>query len=186
MLKIFIEKLREEPGTFELNVAPEELDLRDETFHFDDRVRGDFEFKFVGQDIEGKGELHAHATTPCVRCLEPASVDLDVPFDEIWFYSDPDVEPEEVPFGQEEPADFTFSGDTLYPGEAFRELIMAELPPLPLCRPDCRGLCPRCGANLNTEVCTCSPEEKEADFEPGPGGAEPEWKQKLRQLKDQG
>lgn len=186
MLKIFVEKLKEEPGTFELNVPPEALDLHDETFHFDDRVRGTIEFKFVGHDIEGKGELHAHAITPCVRCLEPASVDLDVPFDEIWFHRDPDIEPEKVPFGQEEPADFTFSGDTLYPAEAFRELILAELPALPVCRPDCKGLCPGCGANLNHEACTCAPEEKTVEPEAGAPAAEPEWKKKLRQLKAEG
>lgn len=184
MLKIFVDKLKEEPGTFELNVAPEELDLRDETFHFDTRVRGSLEFKFVGHDIEGKGELHVHATTPCVRCLEPASVVLDVPFDEIWFREKSDIEPEAVPFGQEEPADFTYSGDALYPGEAFRELIMAELPALPLCRPDCEGLCPRCGVNLNHEECACEP-DKASESETGPT-AEPDWKKRLRQLKGQG
>jgi uncharacterized protein len=27
----------------------------------------------------------------------------------------------------------------------------------PLCRDDCKGLCPQCGTNLNRETCTCSP-----------------------------
>ncbi len=186
MLKIFIEKLREEPGAFELNVRPEELELQDETFQFDRPVRGEFEMKMINHDVEGKGTLHAHATTPCVRCLEPASLDIDVPFHEMWFRKNAGVGPEEVPFGQEEPADFSYSGDTLYPAEAFRELILAELPPLPLCRSDCRGLCPRCGANLNTEPCRCAPGAAPKTKAEAPAATvEPDWKRKLRQLKEE-
>jgi len=36
-----------------------------------------------------------------------------------------------------------------------REQAWVALPMKPLCRPDCKGLCPQCGANLNLESCTC-------------------------------
>ena len=36
---------------------------------------------------------------------------------------------------------------------------MLALPPNPLCRPDCKGLCPECGANLNEGMCACSRDE---------------------------
>lgn len=183
MLKIFIDKLRDEPGTFDLNVKPEELDLADPVFQFENRVHGQFEFKLVGQDVEGKGQLEADATTPCVRCLEPARLHLRVPFHEMWFHRDEELEPEDVPFGQEEPADFSYSGDTLYPAEAFRELILAELPELPLCQPDCKGLCPGCGANLNREPCTCSAETRADSRATAETTGEPEWKRALRELK---
>lgn len=184
MLKIIVETLREEPGQFELDVLPRELDLEDRTFTFEDRVRGHLEFKMVGSDVEGKGTLVAQAVTPCVRCLEPTRVTLNVPFHEMWFHRDSEVDPEAVPFGQEEPADFTYTGDALYPAEAFRELILAELPDLPMCRPDCRGLCPGCGANLNEEACTCSTEERAAAKQIAKDTQEPEWKRALRELKE--
>jgi uncharacterized protein len=40
-------------------------------------------------------------------------------------------------------------------GEMLREYVLLELPMQPLCRPDCRGLCPECGADLNVEQCSC-------------------------------
>jgi uncharacterized metal-binding protein YceD (DUF177 family) len=40
-----------------------------------------------------------------------------------------------------------------------REQALLEVPIRPLCRPDCRGLCPRCGADLNAGDCGCPPEE---------------------------
>ncbi len=38
-----------------------------------------------------------------------------------------------------------------------RESILLALPTQPLCRASCRGLCPRCGSNLNQEACRCPP-----------------------------
>ena len=39
------------------------------------------------------------------------------------------------------------------------EQFVLALPPNPLCRPDCKGLCPECGANLNEGMCACSRDE---------------------------
>lgn len=38
---------------------------------------------------------------------------------------------------------------------ALLSLVVGQLDPKPLCRPDCRGLCPACGANLNDAPCRC-------------------------------
>ncbi|MGH9080084.1 MAG: YceD family protein [Acidimicrobiales bacterium] len=38
-----------------------------------------------------------------------------------------------------------------------RDAVLLELPLAPLCSPDCRGLCPRCGTNWNSTTCDCAP-----------------------------
>ena len=43
--------------------------------------------------------------------------------------------------------------------EDIRESVLLLLPPYPLCRPDCRGLCPICGGNRNVKPCDCKPRE---------------------------
>ncbi len=40
---------------------------------------------------------------------------------------------------------------------AIREEWLLAVPPLVVCREDCRGLCPRCGADLNQGACNCAP-----------------------------
>jgi len=40
---------------------------------------------------------------------------------------------------------------------ALREEVMLAVPPFVECRPDCLGLCPRCGADLNAGPCGCPP-----------------------------
>jgi uncharacterized protein len=61
-----------------------------------------------------------------------------------------------------------YQDDRLDLGEVVREQILLALPLKPLCRPDCQGLCPRCGKNRNVSPCGCAPEEEPGDrrFEP--------------------
>jgi uncharacterized protein len=39
-----------------------------------------------------------------------------------------------------------------------RELLVLDKPAHPLCRADCKGLCPQCGIKLNEEACSCTAE----------------------------
>ena len=43
--------------------------------------------------------------------------------------------------------------------------LIVDAPSMPLCRDDCAGLCPNCGANLNVEQCGCGPDQALAEFE---------------------
>jgi uncharacterized protein len=51
-----------------------------------------------------------------------------------------------------------YKDDTIDLGEVMREQFFLALPMKPLCRPDCRGLCPVCGKNRNIEQCECREE----------------------------
>jgi len=42
--------------------------------------------------------------------------------------------------------------------EDIRETVLLAIPIKLLCKHDCKGLCPHCGANLNVESCTCAEE----------------------------
>ncbi|HTH07112.1 MAG TPA: DUF177 domain-containing protein [Ilumatobacteraceae bacterium] len=56
-----------------------------------------------------------------------------------------------------DPDAFELSGDQLDLRPLVRELVLLDAPATPLCRPDCRGLCPTCGVNLNETTCDCAP-----------------------------
>jgi len=51
---------------------------------------------------------------------------------------------------------YPLSGDELDLEPLARDAVLLELPLAPLCTEDCRGLCPTCGANRNTEPCDCT------------------------------
>lgn len=97
-----------------------------------------------------RGALQACLVEPCDRCASPAHVLVDQAFD---LYED------ESPSG-EEPLGQTFlrrKGKTLElnAGALLWEEFLLGLPTKPLCRPDCKGLCPVCGVDRNVETCDC-------------------------------
>lgn len=178
ILSILIDRLRDGPVELEIHVDPALLDLVDEDFVFHGPVTGSVVIHLVGSDVLANGELRTHARTACVRCLEPAEVELKVKVNEIWMKNKPE-EHVDLEFTAEEPLERSYSGDEIELDEPFRELIMSELPDRPLCSLECKGLCPQCGANLNQGACHC---ESESD-----AGTEedrlPDWKEKLKKIK---
>src|SRR5437773_2081868 len=65
--------------------------------------------------------------------------------------------PAQQEFGPEE--DYELGEDlTLDPEQMVRDSVVLSMPFSPLCRPDCLGLCPRCGGDRNLGECTCSEE----------------------------
>jgi len=43
-----------------------------------------------------------------------------------------------------------------------RDALLLELPAVPLCRPDCQGLCPACGVDHNLTSCDCTDAEPDS------------------------
>ena len=70
-----------------------------------------------------------------------------------------------------------YRDEAIDPAEVYRELLMIELPEHPTCSPGCKGLCARCGMDLNRGPCGCAAEQTARE------GTLPEWKRKLKDLK---
>jgi uncharacterized protein len=49
-----------------------------------------------------------------------------------------------------------YEGDGILLEDALREQVLLEAPIRAICREDCKGLCPHCGANLNQQQCSCA------------------------------
>jgi uncharacterized protein len=104
-----------------------------------------------------EGHLRTELELPCSRCLEPYRFAVDADFDQRYLpasgvSTDPDREVQE-----DDLETSYYSDDQIDLAELMREQFYLALPMKPLCRDDCRGLCPQCGTNLNTGTCDCSP-----------------------------
>lgn len=122
----------------------------------------------VLEDIAGdylfRGEISGTFTGQCDRCLQDATAPFAV--EVMWnFEQDPKAALEAVGVALEDETDLDDSaicrpivGDEIdLKPHAWEELVLAY-PAKFLCREDCRGLCARCGANLNEGPCACAPE----------------------------
>lgn len=78
----------------------------------------------------------------CARCLEPIASPEEVDLQELYLY--PDKEPDDDEASRVE-------GELLDLEPLLRDTVVLDLPYTPLCRPDCAGLCPDCGADLNDD-----------------------------------
>ena len=100
-------------------------------------------FEWVSDGLLATGTVEGAWEAPCRRCLKPAQGELRVEVQELF---------------EANPRD----GETYRLGHDFvdleplaREALTLELPLAPLCKEDCRGPCPTCGADLNLGACEC-------------------------------
>jgi uncharacterized protein len=119
-----------------------------------------------GDSVHVRGQLQAPLRLECGRCLEPFTLPLDQDLD--LFYlphrADDDREEEdEVELSDRDMVVAYYAGDRLDLGEVVREQCFLSLPLKRLCREDCRGRCPSCGRNRNTESCGCPAPEETGD-----------------------
>lgn len=127
-------------------------------------VNARFDIEKSGSDIFIKGSLDADAKMRCSRCLVEFDGHIHSDIDLVFLK---DVQ-KEATEGHEkelskEDLDINYYADEeLDLAEILREQIALDLPAKPLCRPDCKGLCPRCGTDLNKGKCGCF-EEKHID-----------------------
>jgi len=88
----------------------------------------------------------------CVRCLTSFQQTLNIDFTELYAFSQRYVTDSGLLMPETGVIDLT---------PVLREYILLEIPISPLCRPDCKGLCPICGNNLNES--TCNHEDNSGD-----------------------
>lgn len=97
----------------------------------------------------------------CSRCLRDIEVPLEMDFEEEFFASTDPRTGAALPPPEDVEA-FRIDGEQMLSlDEAVRQYWAATVPLQSLCRPDCLGLCPRCGKDLNEGPCDCEPEADE-------------------------
>jgi uncharacterized protein len=105
--------------------------------------------------IRVAGEIETKVELVCARCLEPVVDELHRSFD-LFYHPLPKGEKSEEARLREDDAEIGFfEGEGLFLADVLREQVLLALPMKVICRSDCRGLCPNCGANLNHEECRC-------------------------------
>ncbi len=143
-------------------------------------VAGEFTLRGTGATVQVRGRVAATAGLVCGACLRGFSQTLEVDIDEE--FARPTGQVEAAGEQALTPQDFIAAisaDDVIDLTELVRQHLALALPIAPRCTPDCRGLCPRCGADRNAGGCACDTQEIDPRFdalrrwaeEPAPGGA---------------
>jgi len=163
-LRIDLGTLKEGVNRFTFRFGPEEIDLEEEDATYPDPIEADLELVRTGSTLTLRGAIRTRVERTCSRCLAPTDDEIEARLNEAAWIEGDRIRLVDDPFDRGydylESRNGAFSLDPLV-----REAILVCSPIKPLCRPDCRGLCPRCGADLNRGDCDCPKEEPHPAWE---------------------
>lgn len=156
-MRFNVAQLLKEPvgSTRKYHLAEDIHDL-DEEVRLTHPIEGAIRLIHTAEGVLVSGQLHTEVELTCSRCLESFSTAIDFTLEEEFR---PIVD---ISTGAKLPKVDGEDEATLIDGqhivdllEVMRQDVLLALPSSPLCRPDCAGLCPQCGQNLNEGFCTC-------------------------------
>jgi len=152
VLQLDVETLKRAPGVFarfDLTAELPPFELQGEEVSFPGPVKAGLVVNNTGSAIVVEGEVSGKLKLVCSRCLEIFDYAFEVPVRETYAHMPENVGRDVIPF----------SGDVIdITPEVVRSIILS-LPMKAVCREDCRGLCPRCGCDLNKDRCNCENED---------------------------
>lgn len=115
----------------------------------------------VASEVFAQGEVSTRMELQCSRCLRnfPKDMDMNInvvyhPLEELTGEEKHEVREDELDMG-------FYRDDELDIQDLVAEQILLNVPMKPLCSESCRGICPKCGADMNVNPCRC--EQKETD-----------------------
>jgi uncharacterized protein len=158
-----VSELEREPIEFDLELAPGLVDFGEEAQQVGDLAtsgRAEVLHEHRGPrdivtDIRLRGKFGGRFEVPCARCIEPVEIPLAADFDLIFRPVGADSEAPERSITAPETEIGYYQEDSLLLEDVLREQVLLSLPVRTLCKPDCKGLCPRCGSNRNSQACNC-------------------------------
>jgi uncharacterized protein len=172
-MRIDVAALTQGTNKIETTGDAESLDLTHNEVTLDGPVAVELTLNVYGEDIRIDGVIRAKIVEECSRCLVEFTRTLEA---EMHLYAAAGsatgrgdaLEDEEA---EAEDGYLVHDGRQLDLRDEVRSAILLSCPMQPLCSPDCKGLCPECGGNLNNNQCSC-----------GARRADPRWKglEKLR------
>jgi uncharacterized protein len=153
-MKVNVAQLRRTEGgseeyQFSENFPP--LQLGNEEYIYQKPLKVVINVINTGKSLLARGWVQSLLGVNCSRCLKEISFPLDFEFEDEWL-------PLELISQDDEESVFIFEKDEFSIDERILEHILLNLPMRFMCSEECKGLCPHCGADLNTNPCVCSNE----------------------------
>jgi uncharacterized protein len=128
-------------------------------------VRHVFAVEKVDEDVLIRGEIETALRLLCGRCLAEFEKEIEIPVNLTLFQADEETTAESRELSEEEVGSGVYAEDEIDLGVFMKELVELHKPMKPLCSEDCKGICPKCGANRNEEECGCAERRVDPRFE---------------------
>jgi len=140
MIKIALRDIPDLGLNLDKKVTSDEIGLKDDNFQCLSPLRIKARIEKAEDAVLVKAQVEGQYEFACARCLETIQKDRSDRYD-LYFEITPETEFIDL-------------------SEDLRQELIITLTGINLCRPDCRGICPDCGVNLNKRECDCHQKEK--------------------------
>ncbi len=141
-MKIAIDKIKEEPINLVEDIPAKNWEIDSFDVKFPGDIHVESSFSKVSREIISDVEVTTTRDIICSRCLGQVKQTFKHNFRKIY--------------------NIDSLGEYLDIDNDVREEVLLNFPMKVLCKPDCKGICPKCGANLNKQECSCK-EGKDLD-----------------------
>jgi uncharacterized protein len=158
-MRIELDKLQEKDSKFAHVYEPEELVLDDEHARLVEPPEVAGRVTRKNGEVRLRGEIRTRAEVECDRCLKAVVVPVETSFDVTYLPADAEAVSAVGELQEEDLTVAVFDGESIDVDELVREQVLLGLPNRALCGEDCKGLCPVCGIDRNTECCACETAE---------------------------
>ena len=158
-MKLDVSHVPEEGLAVSVDLDPREVDIPDNTAELKGPLRLEGRVLKAGEKVLLESMLRGALRLTCSRCLkgfvQPFEIEVSATY-----VQTPEAEPErgEGSAAALEDSRIAFLGDEIDLVSGIREDLALNVPLKPLCKEDCRGLCPQCGTDRNERECTCQKE----------------------------
>ncbi len=124
------------------------------------RASAHLELYQEGDGVFASGQVSGWIEVACSRCVGPVRIPVDERVTVTFLPKErvPDDDDQEVEVTEDDLDLFPYEGEEIDLAQLLREQLILAVPYAPLCRPDCKGLCSQCGADLNQAECGCQRE----------------------------
>lgn len=126
---------------------------------FLDKIVAELRVENTGRMFIARGKVKTRLGLQCSRCLQETvlPIDTDIEFTMVRAGLGGDLDPDDEAV--------VFHGDKVDLDIPVHEAVFMAIPIIPLCQPDCKGLCPLCGRDLNQGQCSCFQKETDPRWE---------------------
>ncbi len=122
-------------------------------------VHADLNIRSIGSEVLVNGMLEGEVELLCSRCLNAYTMRVEQQINVVYEPSAVINKEEHHKLNRDELDTGFYKNDTLDTDEVLVEQLLLNLPMKPLCSPECKGICPKCGADLNVSGCNCDVSE---------------------------
>ena len=154
-MQLDLSKIRQPQTRFDRTFEPSDVAMRDDSYQIVAPVHLAFDLHKDKDTFRVVGQVRTELELPCSRCLEPFRLPVDQSFD-LRYHPQADASSAAETEVAEEDLETSFYRDEQIDlNELLREQFYLALPMKPLCREDCKGLCPQCAYDIRATPDHC-------------------------------